>query len=227
VATDPLENAVETFSAPIEAFIVALGQGIAQAQKALDQNSIQAQQAIDTDPTLAGLGLRATWYQFPRVDLQLRLSLSIAQQPIPPPSLGAPVLSRLRMIVQPVSAAYQNHFNYDAQAASTISLSIVPVPPPGPADQSVVVPNMSQGDVQKTALSSTAKDASGNQIKFRTVTDAQGNIAPDPQLRFDIHFNGVARMWYVLQYDPSKPAAKPAVVAVDDATRTVQVISTP
>jgi hypothetical protein len=225
VAIDPLGNAVETFSAPIESFIVALGQGIADAQRALDENSIQAQQAIDTNPALAGLGLRATWYQFPRVDLQLRLSLSVAQDQAPQSTGGPP--SRLRMIVQPVSAAYQNHFNYDAQAASTVNLSIVPVPPPASTDPSLVSPRMSQGDVQKAALSSTAKDSSGNQIKFRTITDANGNVVPDPQLRFDIHFNAVARMWYVLQYDPAKPSAKPAVAAIDDATGAVQVVSTP
>ena len=46
MTTDPLANAVETFSAPIESVIIALGQGIADAQKALDNNSI-AVAAID------------------------------------------------------------------------------------------------------------------------------------------------------------------------------------
>ena len=43
MADDPLANAVETFSTPIELLIIALGQGIAQAQQAMDQNSIQMQ----------------------------------------------------------------------------------------------------------------------------------------------------------------------------------------
>jgi hypothetical protein len=53
MATHPLATAVETFAAPIESLIIALGQGLAQAQQGLDQNSIQAQEAIDTDPGTA------------------------------------------------------------------------------------------------------------------------------------------------------------------------------
>src|SRR5271154_216524 len=80
MTTDPLANAVETFSAPIENVIIALGQGIAEAQKALDNNSIAVQQSIDTDPVLSQYGLQATWYQFPTVTMQIKMSMSITQE---------------------------------------------------------------------------------------------------------------------------------------------------
>ena len=57
-----------------------LGKGISEAQAALDRNSIATQSAIDADPQLSSAGLQATWYQFPRVDLQLKLALTIAEQ---------------------------------------------------------------------------------------------------------------------------------------------------
>jgi hypothetical protein len=249
MADDPLANAVETFSSPIEHLIAALGQGIAQAQRALDQNSIQTQELIDTDPLLSQYGLQATWYQFPKVDLELKLSLAISADqsstppgPAPPPAAPGPApaplaistaaLQSIRLIAQPVSAAYQTHFNYDAHAASTLTLSIVPVPQPGPSDRVTAPPRMTafpgptgQPDVQGAALASAAK--------FVTTTDSKGNKIPAAQdtqhnaLRFDVNFNATARLWYVLQYAPSNAAVKPVVVAVDDATASVRIISTP
>lgn len=216
---NPLANATEVFSAPIESVIVALGKGISEAQRALDQSSIAAQQAIDSDPILSRQGLQATWYQFPKVDLQLKLALTIAQDgaaQAPQAAGGVADFSKaIRLVAQPVSAAYKTHFNYTAEAASTITLSIVPVPAPRAADQSTVAPRMAIAEVQKAALSSPAK----------FVKDAQGG--PAASLRFDINFNATAGLWYVLQYDPLNPATKPVVVAVDDATGRVQVISTP
>src|SRR5215475_9999813 len=124
MTTDPLANAVETFSAPIESLIIALGQGVADAQKALDNNSIAVQQSIDTDPVLSQYGLQATWYQFPTVNMQIKMSMSITQdnQSQNTPNVGgSPLLlnpARFRIIAQPLSASFQNQFNYDASTAT-------------------------------------------------------------------------------------------------------------
>jgi hypothetical protein len=225
MADNPLTNVVEVFSAPIEGVIVALGKGIADAQSALDQNSVKTQEAIDADPVLSRQGVQATWYQFPRVDLRLKLALTVVEDnpaPAAAPSLapGAPIKTLAvarRLIAQPVSAAYQNHFNYDAQASSEITLSIVPVPPPRAADQSTIPPRMTADQVQTAALASPAG--------FVTTTDSNGNKIPVANLRFDVNFNAAARTWFVLQYDPANPAAKVVVVAVDDVTGSVRVIS--
>jgi len=241
MADDPLSTAVETFSAPIEHLITALGQGIAQAQRAMDQNSIQTQEALDTDPVLSQYHLQATWYQFPSVNLQLKLSLAISEDQSPASAsashssarlasprlsavLGAALQSPVRLIAQPVSASYQTHFSYDAQAASTISVNIVPVPPPISSDQVTVPPRLQTSAVQAAALGSgakfiTVKDNSNNTVP--ATVDGQGNA-----LRFDINFNSAARLWYVLQYAPSNASVKPIVVAVDDATGSVRIIST-
>jgi hypothetical protein len=220
---DPLANAVETFSAPIEHLIIALGKGISEAQLALDRNSIQTQNDLDTDPVLSQYGFQAVWYQFPKVDLQLKLAVTISQDqsPSPPPSvhaIGAPSLSlanRIALIAQPVSAAYQTQFNYDASASSVLSLSIVPVPPARAAGAGTAPPNMTAALVSTAALASSAKFAK----------DAHGN--PVPTLLFVINFNSATRSWYVLQYDPANPTAKPVLVSVDDATGMVRVIGTP
>jgi len=223
MATDTTK-AVEVFSAPIQGVIAALGRGIAEAQMALDRGSVQAQEEIDADPVLAGLGMQATWYQLPRVELELKLAMTISEQPAgttPTPAIAAlpstrSFLKPMRLIAQPVSASYQNRFNYDVNAASTIKLSIVPVPPPA-AGGAATPPRLSSDDVQALALKSPAG--------FKTVTQA-GKTVPDPKLRFDVNFNATARVWYVLQYDAADSTAKAVVVSVDDVTSTVQVIST-
>ncbi len=238
MADDPLSTAVETFSAPIENLITALGQGIAQAQRAMDQNSIATQEQLDTDPVLSQYHLQATWYQFPSATLELKLSLSISEDQAPSSSSAASAahanpqlaISQLqfrnpvRLIAQPVSASYQTHFNYDAQAASTVTVNIVPVPPPVAPDQVTVPPRMQPDAVQTAALASSAK--------FATVKDSHGKPTPAATdaagnaLRFEINFNSTARLWYVLQYAPSNSSVKAIVVAVDDATASVRVIST-
>jgi len=225
--TDPLANAVETFSAPIESLIIALGQGIAQAQQDMDRNSIKTQLAIDTDPVLSQYGLQATWYQFPSVNMQLKMSLSITQdntqasQPNTPHAVSPVLLSqRFRLIAQPLSASFQNQFNYDAQAATQVNVTIVPVPAPKSGDQVTTPPQMTPASVQAVALKSGAPFVTTTNAQGQTV-DAAGNV-----YTMAINFNGAARVWYVLQYAPSNAAIPTVVVAVDDATQTASIIST-
>jgi len=237
MALDQLDNALEAFSAPIETVISALGQGIAEAQRVMDLNSVQMQETIDADPVLSQYGLQATWYQFPKVDLQLTMSLTVAEDQTTTTSAsssqagGSSGLSlpgkALRVIAQPVSASFQSHFNYSGQAASQINLSIVPVPPPRAGDQVTLPPKMQPTDVQHAALASAAKfvtkkDAQGNTIP--ALTDAQ---SPPNVLRFDMNFNASSRTWYVLQYAPANKAVASVVVSVDDASAAVRVISSP
>jgi len=225
VATDPT-RAVEVFSAPIQGVIAALGRGIAEAQMALDRGSVQAQEEIDADPVLASLGMQATWYQLPRVELELKLAMTISEQKgagtAPTGPIGAltpttAFVRPVRLIAQPVSASYQNRFNYDVNAASTIKLAVVPVPPPAVGGAAVAPSRLSPEEVQALALKSSAG--------FKTVTQG-GQTVPDPKLRFDVNFNAAARIWYVLQYDPADSTAKAVVVAIDDVTSSVRVIPT-
>jgi hypothetical protein len=249
---NPPPSAAEVFSAPIESVIAALGKGIADAQNAMDRESLAMQESIDADAALSHLGLQATWYQFPKVELQLTASLAVVEQtttspavapsgsPAAPPAEGAPpsaaeggplhdappvvqagslagISARpYRLFAQPVSAAFQNQFNYTAAAASTITLSIVPVPPPHAADQGTIQPRLTQAEVTLIALGTG---------RFRTVT-ADGQITPDPSLRFDLNYNASVRLWYVLQYDASQPTQNAVIVSVDDVTGQPRIIGT-
>jgi hypothetical protein len=218
MATDPATKATEVFSASIQGVIAALGRGVADAQTALDRGSVQAQEEIDADPLLASLGTQATWYQLPRVELELKLAMTMSEEGGPPRTraISKGVFKPVKLIAQPVSASYQNRFNYDAQAASMIKLTVVPVPPAG-GGQAVAPARLSPEDVQTLALKSPAG--------FKTVTQA-GQTVPDPKLRFDVNFNSAARVWYVLQYDVADPDAKAIVVAIDDVTGVVRVLPT-
>jgi hypothetical protein len=218
----------ERFSAPLDSVIGAVVHGVAGAQTAIDRNSLASQQAIDADPELAGKDLQAPWYQLARTDVQLKLAFTVAETPpgaqAPPAPAAAPaampvampiVAPAMRLIAQPVSAAYQNHFNFDAQASSTITLSLAPVPPPQPTSGAVVTPQLSQEEVQALALQSEAG--------FATQRGTKGPPLPSEALRFAIQYNPAARLHYVHQHKPGEPSAA-TVVAVDDVTREVRVI---
>jgi hypothetical protein len=222
MATNPLVTAVETFSAPIESVIIALGQGIAQAQQALDLNSISTQQTIDTNPSMSQYGLQATWYQFPSVNLQLKMSMSITQdqstQPVAAGSSPAP--GRFRIMAQPLSASFQSQFNYDATAATQVNVTLVPVPPPRSGNSVSTPPQMTAASVESKALASGAPFITTKNAQGATV-DAAGNV-----YIMVANYNAVAGVWYVLQYAPSNAAIQAVVVAVNDATQTTSIIST-
>jgi len=237
--TDPLANAVEQFSAPIESVIIALGQGIAAAQKALDQNSVATQEQIDSDPVLSQYGLQATWYQFPTVSLQLKMSIAITQDQTSSsspssanPSVAGPNLAfssallspnRVRIIAQPLSASFQNQFNYDSQAASQVNVTMVPVPPPKSGNQVTAPPQMTEAAVV-TVAQSTAQAAG---TPFITNKNSQGLIEDSSGNVYTISttYNATSGTWYVLEYAPSNPNISAIAIAVDDATQTGRVVT--
>ncbi len=232
--TDPLANAVESFSAPIESVIIALGQGIAAAQKALDQNSVATQEQIDADPVLSQYGLQATWYQFPTVSLQLKMSIAITQEQTSSssPSVAGPHLAlssallapnRLRIIAQPLSASFQNQFNYDSQAASQVNVTMVPVPPPKSGNQVTSPPQMTAASV--VAVAQSTAQAAGT--PFITNKNSQGLIEDSSGNVYTISttYNPTSGTWYVLEYVPSNPNISAIAIAVDDATQTGRVVT--
>src|SRR5947207_4064256 len=207
-------NVVEVFSAPLEGLIAALGRDISSAQAELDRNALKAQEEIDSDPQLSGLGLQAPWHQLPRVDFQLKLALTTAAE-APAQRAGAGAQIRpgaVRLMAQPLSAAYQNHFNYDLNGASELSVSLVPVPPPQVAPDSTMAARLAPEDAQSLPL----------RIKGAGFRKTRGE--PSSGFRLDVNFNPLTREWFVLQYDPKAPEKRPVVAAVDDATGAVRSI---
>ena len=67
----------DLLSAPMEAVIIALGVGIAKAQRELDLHAIELQREINEDPLLSEYGLQATWYQIPKAELELNIAVAM------------------------------------------------------------------------------------------------------------------------------------------------------
>jgi hypothetical protein len=210
----------ELLSTPLEELLVALGSGIGRSQAELDRNSIAIQQLILADPQLAQYGVEATWYQIPSTQLELKVAVTLTQ-PLPPTTgepepepqveiLGpptsllreeiVPLPQRLpRMWIAPVTPTYQNLFGFNVGAASTVTLSIVAVPPPGPA--AAGAPRMTADEVRQTADEYLVKD--GEQVRGRLT----------------VNYSPGAGAWFVIQTDETKtPPHLLAFVKIDDAT---------
>ncbi len=116
MANGTTQRVADLLSAPMEAVITALGVGIARAQRELDRNAIATQREIDEDPALAELGLQATWYQMPRVELELTMAIAMEEKApakattaaaINPGLISAGALANSRLAqlhIQPVNA---------------------------------------------------------------------------------------------------------------------------
>lgn len=209
------QQGVEVFAAPIESVLIALGHGIAEAQRELDRSSLAAQAEIDADPVLSPIGAQATWFQLPRVELELKLALSMSEQPATRALAASGLVRPLKLLAQPLSAAYQNHFNYNLQGSSTVRVTVVPVPAPTVGDAVTAPPTKDPAAVQEAALKSKAG--------FATVKRGNARV-PSPKLRLDVNFNAATRTWSVIQHDPARPDRPPVAVLVDDATGAVRMI---
>lgn len=200
------EQIKELLSAPMEAVIIALGVGIANAQRELDRNAMERQREINEDPLLSEAGLQATWYQIPRAEVELNIAIVLEQEKergAPSPAKVPRVLKpyALKQIYfQPVNAAYTNQFGYNVQAASKLKVSIAPVPPP--AAETAVAPRRSREEVAKIA------------------GEAQPLLQNLPGgARLAVNFNGQTRLWFLLAYElKGEEIRRLALVVVDDDT---------
>jgi hypothetical protein len=201
---EPADQIAELLSVPLEQLLTALGRGIGAAQAALDRHSIEIQQLVDSDPVLGQYGLQASWYQIPTTQLELKIAVALEQPADTTPVTEIdPTLGLLRPLprlwAQPVNARYANQFNYDVQASSTISLSVVPVPPP--AAVLTARPTHTADDVLAV-------------VRDRLVTTDDGVRG-----RVSINFNPLARSWFVLQTDEDGPQTfLVKLLRVDDET---------
>ncbi len=204
---DNVSRVTDMLSAPMEQVIIALGTGIARAQRELDRYAIDAQREIDEDPMLSEVGLQATFYQIPRAELELTIAIAIEENKEPantnalaPRALtGSTTLQNLairQIHLQPVNASYTNQFSYDVNASSKLKLTVVPVPPPGA--EASITPRMLQDDVMKIA---------------------SPNLVEDKTARLSINFNGRAGIWVVLQYRlAGNDTQRIVLVVIDDQT---------
>ncbi len=134
---------LDTLSAPIGQLIAAVGESVAEAQRAMDAQTIANFQAIysDTDTAafeaLRSIGYRPTWYHIPEVDAELSVALAVSGSV---QSQGSSTSSKLRVFAAPVDAGYASKYDFKIEAASKVKFRIVPVPPSPAAEALRVVP---------------------------------------------------------------------------------------
>jgi hypothetical protein len=208
------EKAVSIVSESLEDFIAALGRGIGTAQTELDRSSIETQRRIDEDPLLSQYGLQATWYQMPKTELELKIAFSLQQEShgvprrgtIEEPSGAKPMITR-RVLVEPINVLYSNQFGFNVNAASTVKLTIVPVPPPR-SDSVLAPPKSTEQVVMDKAKPDLVKEQDG--------------VTLLKEARINVNFNAVSRMWFVSQYQEKEGKVELlALVAIDDETGTI------
>ena len=194
-------------TATLEHLIIALGRGVATAQLELDRSSIQIQQLIDADPELSANGVSATWYQMPNADMEFKLALTFqSAQPVQRPGPGgAPSkLIPAKLLVRPIDAAYANQYKFDASAASTVKLALVPVPPRA-TDLLKVPPRLTSEKAIELATPLLVKEPNSTALR----NDA----------RVMANFQVTSRSWYVLQFtSEGGQTATLAMVEVSDDT---------
>ena len=113
---------------PLEDILLHVSRGIAQSQLELDKNSLATQILIDNNKDLSEYGIKATWYHFPEVNLELKMALSL--HGISETVNGSVKAMKLKIFSAPINAAYKNTFDYDTTGTSTIKAKIVSIPPP-------------------------------------------------------------------------------------------------
>ena len=139
---------LQTLSAPVGELIAAVGQSVADAQRALDAQTIANFQAIYADDqqafeALRSIGYRPTWYHIPEVTAEINVALSVSgtvesQASSAPNRLSAK--PKVQLYAAPLDAGYTSKFNYEIKAASAVKFRIVPVPPSPAAELLRVAP---------------------------------------------------------------------------------------
>lgn len=142
----------DTTAAPLGQIIASVGQGVAQAQRALDEQALAQLEALyrDSDEAMALLrrsGWQPTFYTLPETEGEVKVALSLsgsisgkgqATRPASS-SLGRAGASRIALYAAPVDAGYQNRFGYQATIGASLRFRIVPVPPPPEVEDMPIV----------------------------------------------------------------------------------------
>jgi len=122
----------EVLVRPLGEVLARVGEGVAEAQRALDLQAIATRTLIENDPVLRESGLSETWYHMPEVTLELRLSLSMTREN--EVQAGRVTRSRLRLLATPHNAQVQNRQRLGVEGTSLLKARIVSVPPPPRAE---------------------------------------------------------------------------------------------
>lgn len=146
-----ISQLTDTLSAPLGDLISAVGNGVAEAQKALDAQVLKQLESlnINDDQTINNLrkiGYQPTWYQIPEASAELLVSLSLSGSKQGIKKQG---VAPLNLYAAPVNATYMNSFDYNLQAFSKVAFKVVPVPPTTAADSARIMPNLIHKTVEE------------------------------------------------------------------------------
>lgn len=136
----------ETTAAPLGQIIASVGQGVAQAQRALDEQALAQLEALyqEGDEAMALLrrsGWQPTFYTLPETEGEVKVALTLSGQGHEAMSQsgaarapGAIRRKKIQLHAAPLDAGYQNRYGYQASIGATLRFRIVPVPPPAGLD---------------------------------------------------------------------------------------------
>ncbi len=148
--------------------LTEVGRGVAQAQHQMDVSSMEIQNMILEDPELAGAGFNATWYSIPEVNFQLKMEYAVTHETTT--SGSSSILHRL--LISPSNAKYNNLFRTSQSGESSLSLRIVPLPPPPQLTERRVMP-----DLVGQTWEDAREELEGRGIGISNVQTVQGETA--------------------------------------------------
>lgn len=140
----------ELLSAPLGELISSIGQGVAEAQRALDAASLSQTLALYDENNsnnivkqLRVIGYQPTFYTIPETEVEAKVSLALSSQKIDYES------SKSRVYATPVNASSSNKYNINGVASATLKFKIVPVPPSDGIEDLREIPNLLEKDLSE------------------------------------------------------------------------------
>ncbi|WP_302142331.1 PASTA domain-containing protein [Halomonas alkalicola] len=160
--TDIKRLVSDVTAAPLGEIIASVGEGVAQAQRALDDQAIQQLLALYAEGDegarlLRESGWRPTFYTIPEAEGEIKVGLvvsggatsgaSTATTAAAAPAgrvagLKQASLALPRVYATPVDAGYRSRYDYEGSVTASVRFRIVPVPPPPGSDRLRVVPRL-------------------------------------------------------------------------------------
>jgi hypothetical protein len=220
---DNSNGTVDNLTASIDDYLLALADGIHQAQLQLSQMRIPAQP-----------GQPAVMYQLPRVDFELKMSFEVSHS-----QKRQGQSSNLALAARPVNQSQSK--NSAAEAASVLKGSFVAVPVDGGKPPSLVSVNLQilnrQLEITVKVQLATGEARRGVPVQFNIDRDQSQSInqlegLTEPELKPNtslwsggqIDTNKDGKAVNTLQVDPEETVGKHIVIIVDVASKTETLI---
>lgn len=143
---DTFNNLQDSISSSLGDIIASVGEGVADAQKALDAGSLAQTLAIYDDSKknedanntmmkLREIGYQPTFYVLPETKVKMKISLALSQSSISQANnnqinTSPRRLSKTKLYATPLNASNSNKYNINYQSSVELEFMIKPVPPP-------------------------------------------------------------------------------------------------